>query len=86
MKHLCKDIKTIYSKVLKTRPSKEDIKGFAELAIILQTCDSGAYTRYARVTETNGAVIGGGNDRFTESFTIVDGKPRLKAFEDGLNL
>lgn len=86
IKALCDDIKQLYSTVFKEEPTKNDVKGLAELAIILQTCDSGAYTRYAKIGESNGAVVGGGSDYFTASFVNNNGKPRLKVFEDDLKI
>jgi hypothetical protein len=60
----------------------KEIKGLKKICTILQSCDSGAYTRYANVNEGN-IHVSGANDRFTESFIINKrGNPRIKVFED----
>jgi len=84
LKALCENIRDLYEDIFKEKATKEVIVGLVEIAIILQTCDSGAYTRYAKIVESSGAIVGGGSDRFTASFTQKNGKPRLKVFEQGL--
>lgn len=63
-------------------PSPNEIEGLKNICIIMQECDSGAYTRYANIEE-NGAIIGGGNKRFDNSFVLNErDEPRLKCFMD----
>ena len=65
-------------------PTDEQIKGLMGMCVMLQTCDSGAYTRYGitRDKET-GVYYRNGNDRFTESFEKPAdiGKKRLRLKE-----
>jgi len=66
----------------KRYPNTSELKGLTQICKILQSCDSGAYTRYAEIREGN-KIVHGANDKFTESFVINSrGDPRLKVFED----
>lgn len=51
------------------KPSSDMINGLMNMCIMLQTCDSGAYTRYGitRDEKTN-CFYRNGNDRFTQTF------------------
>jgi len=63
-------------------PSRRELSGLSRICIILQECDSGAYTRYAKI-EDDRKVVGGANDRFTQSFELNPrNDPRLKSFRD----
>ena len=62
-------------------PTKAEVDAFKRVCIVLQQCDSGAYTYYAQIREGNKTVTGG-NKRFTESFILDENNnPRLKNFE-----
>jgi len=62
-------------------PCEKELEGLKEICIMLQSCDSGAYTRYAEVYEGN-KMVAGMNDNFTASFLLNQrGDPRLKEFE-----
>ena|GEM_PF-7068466 len=75
--------KSAFVDALGHEPSSEELDGLKRICIILQECDSGAYTRYAAIQEDNGMMVGGANDRFTESFALNQrGEPRLKCFMD----
>ena len=63
-------------------PNDREITGLMKVCTILQSCDSGAYTRYAKVRDGD-KMVSGANDNFTSSFTINQrGVPRIKVFED----
>ena len=67
--------------------SENDVAGLVRICEILQTCDSGAYTRYAVTRDEKRKVYYyNGNDRFTDSFQkpsdISKRKLRLKNPED----
>ena len=62
-------------------PTKAEVDAFKRVCIVLQQCDSGAYTYYAQVREGNKNVTGG-NERFTNSFILDENNnPRLRNFE-----
>ena len=80
MQKACKEILT---QTLGVEPTEEEIYALQKICIILQQCDSGAYTRYATLKDKSGLYYTGGNDRFTSSFVIgKNGMPRLKTFQD----
>lgn len=60
-------------------PSEEAINGLVECCKAMQTCDSGAYTRFAVTRDKDsGFYYHNGNDRFTEGMTMVNGRIRFK--------
>ena len=64
-------------------PSMNEIKALQKLCIVLQHCDSGAYTRYATINGGENLYYHGGSDNFTSSFVIgSDGNPRLRTYKD----
>jgi penicillin-binding protein 1A len=83
MQKACKDV---LKQSLGINPTDMEVAGLQKICIILQQCDSGAYTRLATI-RSNGIYYTGGNDRFTQSFTTGEnGMPRLKTFEENTNL
>lgn len=72
-----------YVKAFDKQPTEEELIGLVKICTTLQTCDSGAYTRYAKIKNQDGSYVGGGNDRFTSSFTKNErGDYRLKELLD----
>ena len=75
-----------YKQIFGKEPSTNEIEGLKNLCVMLQQCDSGAYTRYSAVPHQNGQskhYVGGGNDIFTDSFVKDEkGVPRLSVFLD----
>lgn len=75
---------------LKRQPTEKEIDGLVEVCKIMQTCDSGAYTRYA-ITRKEGTneYYYNGNDRFTLAFENPAGldkrKLKMKEPEQGDN-
>jgi len=73
-----------YKRIFRKEPTQNEVEGLKNLCVMLQQCDSGAYTRYSAVKSGTGKIkyyIGGGNDNFTNSFVLDEqGKPRLKVF------
>lgn len=62
-------------------PTKSEVDAFKRVCVVLQQCDSGAYTYYAQIREGNKTVTGG-NERFTDSFILDENNnPRLRNFE-----
>jgi hypothetical protein len=62
-------------------PKKEEIDAFKRVCVVLQQCDSGAYTFYAQIREGD-KMVTGGNESFTESFILDENNnPRLRNFE-----
>ena len=52
--------------------------GLLRICVVIQECDSGAYTRYAKIPEGR-ITVTGANDKFTNSFELNSrGDPRLK--------
>lgn len=70
-KKLIKQMNERCAEVLKdafgVSPKKEEVDVLRNLCLILQFSDSGAYTYYAKIKESQGYVTGG-NVRFTKSF------------------
>ncbi len=61
-------------------PTNEEVNALRHICVILQECDSGAYTRYATIRES-GKSVDGGDDNFTNSFVFNRrGEPRLRCF------
>ena len=52
-------------------PTTAEVDTLRNLCLILQFCDSGAYTFYAKIKEDN-AYITGGNKNFTDSFEMTN--------------
>lgn len=64
---------SVLAKATGKKPTAEEINGLASICKIIQTCDSGAYTRYGITRdEKTGFYYYNGSDRFTKSFE----KPR----------
>lgn len=70
-KRLIKQMNEKCAEVLKKAfgesPKQEEVDVLRNLCLILQFCDSGAYTYYAKINEGQ-AYVTGGNARFTRSF------------------
>lgn len=81
-----KSCREAYIKTFNSAPSNKDIHTIMNAAIVLQSCDSGAYTTYARILEEDkegSRYVKGGNLRFTSSFKLNErGNPRLQVFEE----
>ena len=76
------DCKSILTQAFGGTPTKDEIDLLRNMCLILQFCDSGAYTYYAKVKEGN-KYVSGGNARFTKSFELTGkGTPVLKRAED----
>ncbi len=68
----------VLKKAFGTNPKQEEIDVLRNLCLILQFCDSGAYTYYAKINEGK-AYVTGGNARFTSSFELTNkNTPLLK--------
>ena len=71
---------------LKRKPTEKEVDGFVNVCKIIQTCDSGAYTRYG-ITRKEGTneYYYNGNDGFTLGFESPQGmsKRKLKMKEPG---
>lgn len=77
------ECQTVLRQTFNANPSMNEIKALQKLCIVLQHCDSGAYTRYATINGGEKLYYHGGSDNFTSSFVIgSDGNPRLKTFKD----
>ena len=68
---------------LGSTPTADEIIGLERLCILLQQCDSGAYTIYATINDEKGFAYKGGSERFTRSFEEKDGVLRLREDLDG---
>ncbi len=55
----------------KGKPTSAEVDTLRNLCLILQFCDSGAYTFYAKIKENN-AFVSGGNQNFTNSFEMTN--------------
>ena len=64
-------------------PLRIEVAALSNICSVIQECDSGSYTRYAKVF--NGKhTITGGNDRFTQSFELNDrNNPHIKVLNEG---
>ena len=64
-------------------PLRTEVAALSNICSVIQECDSGSYTRYAKVF--NGKyIITGGNDRFTQSFELNDrNNPHIKVLNEG---
>lgn len=61
----------ILYEIYNSNPTTAEVDTLRNLCLILQFCDSGAYTFYAKIKEGN-AYITGGNKNFTDSFEITN--------------
>ena len=74
--------KSAFMKSMFRLPSDKEVTALMNVCVILQHCDSGAYTHYASIRE-DGKFVAGGNQRFTDSFKFDEtNTPRLANFED----
>jgi len=82
------ELDRLLEKELGREPTRQEVEGLLEVCKIIQTCDSGAYTRYG-VTKDNKRKVFyyNGNDSFTSSFEKPTGltkrKIKMKVPEQG---
>ena len=75
------DCRNVLKQSFGTSPTKEEVDALRNMCLILQFCDSGAYTYYAKIKEGK-TYVSGGNERFTKSFEKTNkGTPILKKAE-----
>lgn len=77
------ELRNLFIKLQKREPSKQELLGLKNIAITLQTCDSGAYTRYGVTRNSKtGMYHKNRSDNFTQSFEppkdLISKKLRLK--------
>lgn len=74
-----------FEKAFGKAPTLSELNGLINACAVLQTCDSGSYTRFASVAKGN-ENIGGMNDHFTASFSFNNrGDARLTNLEEFIN-
>mgnify|MGYP002800945100 FL=1 len=77
-----KACENVVRRVFKDGISRYEIDMLRNMCLILQFCDSGAYTYYAKIKEGN-VYVTGGNECFTNSFILTNkGTPVLAKAKD----
>lgn len=79
LKVLNDECEAVLEQAIGRKPTEEEVSGLANICKIVQTCDSGAYTRYGVTHDKKtGAYYYNGNDRFTRSFEEPKGLSKRK--------